>query len=517
MAMLTLTDISLSFGGVKALSNMNLAIEPGTLHGLVGPNGAGKTTAMNVISGLVRPNTGRMAFKGEAFRPKPHKLASQGLSRTFQASAIIESLDALQNVMFGGYSSTRSGILSCSLRMPGAVKEERAIRARAEEVLEQVGYRGSKEARTADLSTWQRRQVEIARALMPNPQLLLLDEPAAGLTAGEIETLKILMLNLRDQGKGRNSILLIEHNVPLVFTLCDTVTAMASGRDLAHGTPGEVRGHPEVINSYLGEGTRRKVRTIAKIEVPLTEKPVVLALDKVSAGYGATTVLHGITMQVRLGETVALFGPNGAGKSTLLNTIIGQRPTISGTVHYQGKRIDHLSVQKIVRSGIGIVPQGRAVLERQSVEDNLLVSSTGLRLSKREWRERLDEIFAQFQSLAHRRKSLGASLSGGERQMLAIAKVLVRRPSVLLLDEPSIGLAPTIVDEVQRLVADLAAKGLTVIIGEQSVDWVLPVATRAYAIAAGQVVAEGSPSALSNADTLADRYLGRQPSSHCGQ
>jgi branched-chain amino acid transport system ATP-binding protein len=222
------------------------------------------------------------------------------------------------------------------------------------------------------------------------------------------------------------------------------------------------------------------------------------------------TVLHEICFDIRKGETVALFGPNGAGKTTLLNTIVGERRVRSGTMTFQDRRIDGLAIQSIVRLGIGIVPQGRVVIERQSVEDNLLISMTGLRLNTSERRERLDEIFAQFPALGSRRKSYGASLSGGERQMLAIAKALVRRPALLLLDEPSIGLAPTIVEEVQRTVADLSAKGLTVIIGEQSVDWVIPIATRAYAISTGRIVGEGPPYQLRDANSLVEQYLGRQ-------
>src|ERR1700733_11220681 len=209
MSILTLTNISLSFGGVRALAGLNLMMKPGSLHGLVGPNGAGKTTAMNVISGLVRPSSGGMTFKGLAFKPKPHRLAGQGLARTFQASAIIDSLNAFENVLFGGYSSTKAGILGSSLGLPRAAREERALRARADEALAEVGYVGSKSARTADLSTWQRRQIEIARALLSNPKLLLFDEPAAGLTAGEVEALKALMQRLRDAGEGQRSILLI--------------------------------------------------------------------------------------------------------------------------------------------------------------------------------------------------------------------------------------------------------------------------------------------------------------------
>jgi ABC-type branched-subunit amino acid transport system ATPase component len=506
MAILTLSHVAVKFGGVQALSDLSLSVQAGSLHGLVGPNGAGKTTAMNVISGLVRPTAGTMTFQDAPFAPRPHRLAAQGLARSFQASAVVDSLSALDNVLLGGFAATRSGILSCALRLPRAEREEHALRHRAEAAMEAVGYAGSARARMADLSTWQRRQIEIARALLSNPKLLLLDEPAAGLTAGEVGSLKALMRRLCDDAM---SILLIEHNVPLVFTLCDQVTAMAQGSDIAHGTPQDVRGHQEVIQSYLGAGGRQTSPAVART-VPPAGAATVLALDDVSAGYGSTTALHGIALDIRAGEVVALFGPNGAGKTTLLNTIIGERRAMTGSVTWQGRRIDGLPAQSIVRQGIGIVPQGRAVMERQSVEDNLVISTTGLRLGRRERRQRLDEIYAQFPSLARRRKSYGASLSGGERQMLAIAKALIRRPALLLLDEPSIGLAPTIVDEVQRIVAELNAKGLTVMIGEQSVDWVLPIAHRAYAIAAGRIVAEGPPEALSDADALAAQYLGAQ-------
>ncbi len=505
--MLTLSRISLNFGGVKALSELSLSVAAGSLHGLVGPNGAGKTTAMNVVSGLARPSSGGIMFRGQAFIPEPHRLARLGLARTFQASAFIDSLDALGNVLLGGYASTRSGIASCALRLPFARREERDLRVRAEAALARVGYVGPHGARLADLSTWQRRQIEIARALLSKPKLLLLDEPAAGLTAGEVESLKRLLLDLRDSGGGEMSILLIEHNVPLVFSLCDTVTAMALGRDIAHGTPEAVRSHPEVIRSYLGTratGPANPIRHAA----PAEDRPSILTLERVSAGYGPTAVLHDISLEIRAGETVALFGPNGAGKTTLLNTIVGERRAMSGAVTFQGRRIERLSIPAIVRLGIGIVPQGGSVMARQSVEDNLLISMTGLRLNGRERRGRAEEILARFPSLERRRKSLGASLSGGERQMLAIAKAVVRRPTLLLLDEPSIGLAPAIVDEVQRIVAELSATGLTVLIGEQSVDWVLPIATRAYAITAGRIVAEGSPHLLSNADALAAQYLG---------
>ena len=504
---LTLSNVAVHFGGLKAISDLSLTVQPGTLHGLIGPNGAGKTTAMNVISGLVRATAGRMTFQGQPFQPRPHRLAEQGLARSFQAGAVMESLSAIDNVLLGGHAATRAGIISCALGLPHAVREEDALRSRAKTALTEVGYAGAHHARMTNLSTWEHRQLEIARALVSRPKLLLLDEPAAGLTAGEVERLKQLMQRLCD-GHGL-TILLIEHNVPLVFSLCHSVTAMMDGHDIAHGTAAAVRAHPEVVRSYLGSSTTAHSALVLRA-TPDPAAPVLLQLTDLSAGYGSTTVLHKVTMSVRAGETVALFGPNGAGKTTLLNAIVGERPATTGSVMLNGKRIDRLSMQGAVRRGIGIVPQGRAVMERQSVEDNLIIATTGLGLSRARRRDRLERIFTQFPSLARRRRSLGASLSGGERQMLAIARALVRQPTVLLLDEPSIGLAPTVVDEVQRIVAELGAQGQTVIIGEQSTAWVLPIAHRAYAIAAGRIIAEGAPDALSNADALAAQYLGGQ-------
>jgi len=204
--LLALENISVNFGGLRALSDLSLRVRPGSLHGLVGPNGAGKTTAMNVISGLVRPTSGTMNYNGRPFRPKPDALAGMGVARTFQASAFIESLSACENVMFGGHSNTRSGVLACMLGLARAQSEERALRERAEAALTEVGYAGASQARAADLTTWQRRQIEIARALVSRPRLLLLDEPAAGLTAHEVEQLKALLHRLREEGGGERAV-----------------------------------------------------------------------------------------------------------------------------------------------------------------------------------------------------------------------------------------------------------------------------------------------------------------------
>jgi len=459
-----------------------------------------------VISGLYRQSEGSLQLDGKPFRPRTRELARNGIARTFQAPATFDSLNAIENVMAGGYSWTRAGLLSGAFRLPWAAREERELRRRAGELMDRVGFPFAKASLVAELPVGARRQLELARALMCKPRLLLLDEPTGGLTRADVDAIGDLLKSLRDGAGGELSVLLVEHNVPFVFSLCDSVTAMDSGQDIANGKPGEIRANEQVIRSYLGVGISPKTM---EHRPESSERPVVLAVESISSGYGSATVLREVSLQVREGEAVALFGRNGAGKSTLLNTLVGAPRARTGTITWRGDRIERRTVQAIVRAGIGLVPQDRAVLERQTVDDNLLISTFGLKLSRRDFRQRVDEIFERFPSLARRRNQAGASLSGGERQMLAIAKVLIRRPTLLLLDEPSIGLAPTVVEELHHIVARLSREGLSVLVGEQNVGWVVPIATRGYVIDTGRIVDEGPPEKLAESESLTERYLGQ--------
>jgi ABC-type branched-subunit amino acid transport system ATPase component len=340
---------------------------------------------------------------------------------------------------------------------------------------------------------------------MCKPRLLLLDEPTGGLTRADVDAIGDLLRSLRDEAGRELTVLLVEHNVPFVFGLCDSVTAMELGKEIVTAAPSEIRANEQVIRSYLGVGISPKT---VEHRPEHQDLPVVLKVEGVSSGYDSVVVLHDVSLEVREGETVALFGRNGAGKSTLLNTLLGEPRARSGSITWRGRQIERRTVQSIVRGGIGLVPQDRAVLERQTVDDNLLISTFGLRLSRREFRQRVEETYERFPLLARRRHEAGASLSGGERQMLAIAKVLIRRPTLLLLDEPSIGLAPTVVEELHHIVARLSREGLSVLVGEQNVGWVVPIATRAYVIETGRIIAEGPAEKLAESESLTERYLG---------
>lgn len=471
---------------------------------MIGPNGAGKTTAINAICGTARRDNGTIELDTNAIEPHPRRLIGYGIGRTFQTPAIFFDLSAVANVLVGAYAQGRSGVLRGSVATPSALAEESALTKRAVELLGAVGYDGDPHAPAKLLSFGMHRQIEVARMLMSDPRILLLDEPTAGLAGHEVRKLVALLKKLREDRKV--TILLVEHNVPFVFGLCDRVTAMHEGKDIACGTPAEIRAHEDVVQSYLGY--QHSSEQPERPPQAQTGGGKILEMRAVTSGYGATTILRDVSLHFGAGEIIALLGRNGAGKSTLLNTILGDPKPRSGEVLWEGRSLRGLGPDRVVASGIGLVPQDRAVIVRQSVDDNLELATFGLRLGRRQFEERRDEMLARFPRLQTRRTSLAGSLSGGERQMLAIAKVLMRRPRLLLLDEPSIGLAPAIVNELQAIIATLRDDGLPIVVAEQNVSWLAPVSSRAYLIEGGRIVDEGPPSRLAEAEALTEAYLG---------
>jgi branched-chain amino acid transport system ATP-binding protein len=238
------------FGGLQALSDVTLSIQGGQIYGLIGPNGAGKTTLFNVITGLYQPDGGEFELNGRPYSPSsPHEVARAGIARTFQNIRLFGDMTALENVMVGRHVRTHQGIIGAVLRHRAARDEEAAIQQRALELLDFVGIAHLAGRTARHLSYGDQRRVEIARALATDPLLLALDEPAAGMNATEKESLRVLLLAIREQG---TTILLIEHDVKLVMGLCDRLTVLDYGKVIAEGTPAEVQKHPAVIAAYLG-------------------------------------------------------------------------------------------------------------------------------------------------------------------------------------------------------------------------------------------------------------------------
>lgn len=248
--LLEVTGVNKYFGGLQALSEVNLRIIRGQIHGLIGPNGAGKTTFFNVLTGMLQADTGDFSLHGTPYSPKqPHTVTQAGIARTFQNIRLFPDMTALENVMIGRHVRTHAGVLGALLRTRATRREEAEIRARAQELLAYVGIERYAQTTASTLSYGDQRRLEIARALATEPTLLALDEPAAGMNATEKIALRGLLEQIRKDGM---TLLLIEHDVKLVMGLCDRVTVLDYGKVIAEGAPAEVQRNAAVIEAYLG-------------------------------------------------------------------------------------------------------------------------------------------------------------------------------------------------------------------------------------------------------------------------
>ncbi|PSB31935.1 ABC transporter ATP-binding protein [Stenomitos frigidus] len=239
------------FGGLTAVNNVSFAVKRGEIFGLIGPNGAGKTTLFNLITGLIPPSSGQMLYEGaDLSRLRPHQVATKGVARTFQNIRLFGNLSALENVMIAQHVHGRSGVFLGVLGLPPAPQEERTIRQRAMELLELVGLSDRADEQAQNFAYGNQRRLEIARALALQPQVLLLDEPAAGMNPNEKHQLSDFIRQIRDQFD--LTVLLIEHHVPLVMGLCDRIAVLDFGQLIALGNPAQVKTDPAVIEAYLG-------------------------------------------------------------------------------------------------------------------------------------------------------------------------------------------------------------------------------------------------------------------------
>ncbi|NDV86528.1 ATP-binding cassette domain-containing protein [Aurantimonas aggregata] len=491
---LVVTDLSITFGGVKAVQDLSFRAEPGAVTSIIGPNGAGKTTVLNLITGYYQPQSGTVRLGDRNLAGSAaHRVARAGIARSYQTTQLFEQLSVLDNLMIamvGGKARPRDAFRRLE-------SNERARRAEA--LLAFVGYRGTLQTPAGALAHIDKRLVEIARALAFAPEVLLLDEPAAGL--GEDDSAQLAGL-IRRIAEGGMSVVLIEHDMTLVMGVSDHILVLDAGRKIAEGTPAAIREDPVVLKAYLGDN-EIALRSRA---APKDAGPSVLAVTGLTASYGASEVLRGIDIAVSQGELVAVLGANGAGKSTLMRALAGLHRPVGGSVSFAGQEVGQLPANRIARLGLVLVPEGRQVFPELTVEQNIRLGAYGR--PSADLTGDIEKLMDRFPRLRERRTQRAGLLSGGEQQMLAIARGLVANPEVLLLDEPSLGLAPALIQDLYATLGALRDDGTTILLVDQMAEMALSIADRAYVLSSGAIVAGGTPAEVRQSGVLHDSYLG---------
>ncbi len=529
---LSVANLAVQYGGVRAVDGVSLAAPMGRVTGLIGPNGAGKTTTFNACSGLLKPTTGVITLhEREVTGIGPAGRCRYGLGRTFQKAELFNSLSVRENVELGRESSMAGA--NPLTQLIGSPNDRAVVRRAVDEAMELTGIGPLSDLQAGLLPAGQRRLVELARVLAGPFDLLLLDEPSAGLDAGETVSFgNVLTGVVAERGAG---ILLVEHDMALVRQVCAHIYVLDFGRLVFEGSPSEMLNSDIVRAAYLGsegvdddgdngggggapgataparaKGPSSPPRGRARHErrrappAPHQRKgdPPVLELENITAGYGDTVVLRDVSLSVPDSKVVALLGPNGAGKTTLLRVASGLIKPMSGRVILNGEDVTGKKPFYMCRKGLCNLPEGRGIFPSLTVRDNLILQS-----KKGKEQATIDLAAESFPALATRMKQTAGSLCGGEQQMLALVRTFASEPRIVVVDEASLGLAPIIVDRIFETLAHIVSTGVSVLLVEQYVTRALALADEACLLNRGQVVFSGPADDLEG-DEIFERYFG---------
>jgi ABC-type branched-subunit amino acid transport system ATPase component len=513
------TQISVNFRGLKALQGVDIRVPEGAIVGLVGPNGAGKSTLLGVLSGDVTAQQGVVRLGGKDVSGlAPEARVRRGLARTFQLPQLFDELTVREHLTLPrrlaqepsrAWSDPLTGRF-----LHRDVPEEQEV----DVLLASLGLEQVADTQAGTLPLGLSRLVEIARAAATHPAVILLDEPFSGLNPAES---RLLSRTLASINKAEDiALVLVEHDVEVVFDLSERVFVLDFGELIAAGTPAEIRRHPAVRSAYLGDfdldptesaaaaTVRRAALTVAEPRPGRPSAPEacgdILEISELCVKYADATALYEVSFAVGPRSVTALLGANGAGKSSLARAVSGLVKAQSGRIRFDGADITGASADQIRRLGIAYLPEGRGIFRSLTVEENLKVALQGV--SKAERPVAIERAVELFPVLGERRRQTAGTLSGGEQQMLSLARVLTRQPRLLIADEISLGLAPLIVEEVFAGLQRVIELGVSVVLIEQFVHRALAIADRCHVLRRGRLVWSGEASQAGTG--LVEHYLG---------
>ena len=487
--LIEVTGVSKSYGGVQALSVCDLQVREGEINGLIGPNGSGKTTLFNVITGYERIQQGRVHFNAaEITNAPPDRVFKLGIGRTFQLTRLFMRLSVLENMLVA--TQRKEGWLRGVMRLAGSASEKR----RAMELLDFVGISRLAHEPAGNLSYGQRKLLELASLLVSDPAVLLLDEPAGGINPTLITHLADRIKELNKAGK---TLLIVEHNMEFVMDAYlggadDAETQLEIGESAAHHSgPGRVSVTP--------------MRTVPREK--LGDSQTLLSVRGITAGYGGGDILKQVSLDVPRGVITCVVGPNGAGKSTLMATISGLLHPREGEITFDGERVSGLTPKQVLTKGLSQIPQAHSLFGEMTVRENVEMGAFTVN-DRALVAQRLKAVEELYPIVSERAGDKAGSLSGGQQRLVEFARCLMLDPTLIMLDEPSMGLDPQARQMVFEMIELMNKQGKTILLVEQNARAGLKMSSHGVVLENGMVRLTGSGREVLEHPEIGALYLG---------